>query len=306
MSFSHKSVLLQEAADLLGVEGKKGVFVDATFGFGGHSAEMLRRAAPGSKVIALDCDRESLGSACEAFGRRESLIPVHSNFSEMEGAVKSAGFDAVDAVFFDLGVSSLHFDDASRGFSFRNDAPLDMRLDRSGGITAAEVVNTYPRAELERVIRDYGEEKFFRKITGFIIDSRPINTTAELASVISRAVRGPKQGIHPATRAFQAVRIEVNGELEALKAGLAAALKILKPGGRMAVISFQSLEDRIVKRFFGAAAADCVCENKKLPCICGHKAEIRLLTKKPVVPGHGEKNENPRSRSAKLRAAEKI
>lgn len=306
MSFSHKSVLLKETTDLLGVDGKQGVFVDATFGFGGHAAEILKRAAAGSKVIALDCDKESLERACENFGQKESLIPVHANFAKLEEAVKSAGFDAVDAVFFDLGVSSMHFDDASRGFSFRNDAPLDMRLDRSGGITAADVVNTYSRAELERVIRDYGEEKFFRKITGFIIDSRPINTTAELAAVISRAVRGPKQGIHPATRTFQAVRIEVNGELDALKHGLIAALKILKPGGRMAVISFHSLEDRIAKRFFSTEAADCVCENKRMPCFCGHKARIKLLTKKPMVPGQEEENTNPRARSAKLRAAEKI
>ena len=306
MSFSHKSVLLKETTDLLAPDGKKGVFVDATFGFGGHSAEILKRAAPGSKVIAIDCDKESLDAAAGAFEFKESLIPVHANFARIEEAVKSAGFDSADGIVFDLGVSSLHFDDASRGFSFRNDAPLDMRLDRSCGQTAADVVNTYSRSELERVILEYGEEKFFRKITGFIIDSRPINTTLELAATVSRAVRGPKQGIHPATRTFQALRIEVNSELDALKAGLRGALKILKSTGRIAVISFHSLEDRIVKRLFAAEASGCICENKRLPCICGHKASLKLLTKKPVMAGAQEEADNPRARSAKLRAAEKI
>jgi 16S rRNA (cytosine1402-N4)-methyltransferase len=306
MTFGHKSVLLAESIDLLKVDGGKGVFVDATLGLGGHSEEILRRLSPEGRLIGLDLDDRNLADARERLKGSGNFKAVKSNFRDLDVVLQNEGIAEIDGILFDLGVSSAHFDDASRGFSFSKDAPLDMRLDPKAQLTAYDVVNSYKRQDLERVIRDYGEEYKYKRIADFIINRRPIESTAKLAEIAALAKRGMKEKINPATQLFQAVRIEVNDELNAMKEALEKALAILKSGGVIAVISFHSLEDRIVKRYFAMEASDCICENKRMPCMCGHVKRINLLTKKAIIPGEAETSENPRSRSAKLRAAVKI
>jgi 16S rRNA (cytosine1402-N4)-methyltransferase len=306
MTFGHKSVLLAESVDLLKVNGSKGVFVDATLGLGGHSEEILRRLSPEGRLIGLDLDDRNLADAQERLKISGNFKAIKSNFRDLDVVLQNEGIAEIDGILFDLGVSSTHFDDASRGFSFSKDAPLDMRLDPKARLTAYDVVNSYKRQDLERVIRDYGEEYKFKRIADFIINRRPIESTGKLAEIAALAKRGMKEKINPATQLFQAVRIEVNDELNALKEALEKALVSLKSGGVIAVISFHSLEDRIVKRYFAREASDCVCENKRMPCMCGHVKRINLLTKKAIIPGEAETAQNPRARSAKLRAAVKI
>jgi 16S rRNA (cytosine1402-N4)-methyltransferase len=306
MSFSHKSVLLSEAVDLLKAYGSRGIFVDATLGLGGHSGEILKRLAPEGRLIGLDCDDRNLREAAEKLKGYGNFRAIKANFRDLDAVLQNEGIEQIDGILYDLGVSSAHFDDASRGFSFSKEAPLDMRLDPGAALTAYDVVNSYKRPDLERVIRDYGEEYKYKKITDFIINRRPIETTSKLAEITALAKRGMKEKIDPATRVFQAIRIEVNDELGALKESLGKAVGMLRSGGVIAVISFHSLEDRIVKKYFALEASDCVCENKRMPCTCGHINRINLLTKKAVMPGDAETAENPRARSAKLRAAVKI
>ena len=309
MSFEHKSVLLKETLALLNVDGNNGIFVDATLGLGGHSSEILKALGPQGRLIGIDCDQRNLDQATELIKTlpgHERFTPVKGNFRDLDTILEGLGIKFIDGIMYDLGVSSAHFDDAQRGFSFSKEAPLDMRLDMDSPLTAAEVVNKYRAADLERVIREYGEEYKYRKIADYIIKNRPITTTTQLAGIIANAKHGMNEKINPATKVFQAIRIEVNDELGALKASLAKSLKALKPGGRMAVIAFHSLEDRIVKRFMQAESIDCVCENKRVECTCGHKRSINLLSRKAVVPQEEETAVNPRARSAKLRAAEKI
>jgi 16S rRNA (cytosine1402-N4)-methyltransferase len=280
----HEPVLLKEVVALLRPRGGS-LYVDATVGGGGHAEAILRAAAPDGRLIGLDRDEEALAASRERlneWGARVRL--VRANFAELDEALMNEGVTTVDGIVFDLGVSSRQFDEPSRGFSFLREGPLDMRMDRSIGRTAAEVVNTASEKELADIFLRYGEERRARAIARRIVAARPIETTVQLADLI-----GPRRGrTHPATRVFQALRIYVNDELENLKRGLAAATRVLRPGGRLAVISFHSLEDRIVKRHF-----------RETP-------SLRVITRKPVTPTQQEIEQNPRARSAKLRVAEKI
>ena len=306
----HITVLLNEAVDLLAPH-PGGVYVDGTLGGGGHAAEILKRSAPDGIVIGLDQDAEALTRAREVlapYGSRSVLR--QKNFRDLPAVLAELGYDRVDGIMLDLGVSWFHLRTPERGFSFMTDGPLDMRMDASGSQTAADLVNTLPYAELARIIREYGEEDRAGAIARAIDRARsrgPITGTVQLAGVISSVFPPylPKR-IHPATKTFQALRIAVNDEIGALREGLQHMIHALKPGGRIAVISFHSLEDRIVKQAFVAAAAACICPPKLPVCGCGHRPELRVLTRKPVAAGPDEIERNPASRSAKLRAAEKL
>jgi 16S rRNA (cytosine1402-N4)-methyltransferase len=304
MTQEHLPVLLAEAIGFLRPE-TGGIFVDATLGLGGHSEEILKKLGQGSTLIGIDRDGNNLEIAKQRLASYGNFKAVRGNFRDMEGLLAEQGITAVNGILYDLGVSSTQLDDAGRGFSFTKDSELDMRMDRSARLNAADVVNDYSREDLERVIREYGEERFFRRMADAIIKNRPVRSTAQLASIAERVVRG-RQKIHPATRLFQALRIETNGELDALRATLPQTLKLVKSGGRIVAISFHSLEDRIVKQFFARESRDCVCENKRMPCNCGHKRTLEIITRKPVIPEETEIRANPRSRSARLRAAQKI
>lgn len=302
----HKSVLLEElvtATDLADSE----TFVDATLGLGGHTAEILARN-PGVRAIGIDQDTEALALAGErlsGFGAR--FRGFHANFSEIGSVLERAGVEKVDAVIADLGVSSLQFDSPERGFSFRFDAPLDMRMDASsGGETAAELLENLPEEEIANLIYNFGEERKSRKIARWIVARRErgeaVKTTAELAALVEKALgRGKQDRIHPATRTFQALRIAVNHELEALERFLNDSIDLLNPDGRLAVITFHSLEDRIVKQIFQKRAGKCSCPPRLPLCMCGAKEDVEVLTRKPMVATEAEIEENPRARSAKLR-----
>ena len=289
-----------------------GVYVDCTAGGGGHSLAIARRLPEGSRLICLDQDDEAL-EACRArlAGEADRVTIVKSNFRDLGAALDLCGIDRIDGALWDLGVSSHQLDDGDRGFSSAKDAPLDMRMDRSAPLTARDVVNTYSEEELCRIIRDWGEERFASRIARRIAEKRetaPIETTAELSAVIADAIPSgarQREAQNPARRTFQAIRIEVNGELSAIEPSLRAAAQRLNPGGRMAVITFHSLEDRIVKDVFRALSTGCTCPPEFPVCVCGGKPVLRLLSKKPLTPGEEELNANPRSRSAKLRTAER-
>jgi 16S rRNA (cytosine1402-N4)-methyltransferase len=307
----HRPVLLFEAVDLL-APARGGLFVDATLGLGGHS-EAILQASPDTRVLGIDRDREAIRLASERlahFGTR--FRAAYANFREITGALAEAGETRASGVLADLGVSSLQFDTPERGFSFRHDAPLDMRMDASGEEeTAAELLERLPEEEIARVIYEYGEERKSRRIARWIVERRergePIRTTVELAALVARAV-GYKRGdkVHPATRTFQALRIAVNGELDGLDRFVETAVDLLEAGGRLAVISFHSLEDRVVKRTLRRLSGHCEC-NRRLPvCACGARRAVEVLTRRPVVPGEQELEENPRARSAKLRACSKL
>ncbi|WP_067931589.1 16S rRNA (cytosine(1402)-N(4))-methyltransferase RsmH [Alicyclobacillus kakegawensis] len=311
--FHHVTVLLQETVDLLRPQ-PGGTFIDCTLGGGGHSRCLLARTAPDGRLLALDQDRAALAhaqtwAAGVAPGR---MTTVHSNFRHVAEVARRHGFDAVDGILFDLGVSSPQFDDPDRGFSYRHDAELDMRMDvDAGGPTAADLVNQADAAELARIFFAYGEERFARRIAQAIVRTRqsaPIRSTGQLAEIVKEAIPAAarRSGPHPARRVFQALRVAVNDELGALRDALEQSLGLLTSGGRVAVISFHSLEDRIVKRTFASWAEGCVCPPDFPVCRCGRTAKARVLTRKPVQPGEREKEQNPRSRSAKLRVAEKV
>ena len=312
MEFSHVSVLLGEVLDALAPE-RGGVFVDCTAGGGGHSEEIARRLPEGSRLICLDQDDDAL-EACRSrlarFGNRVEL--VKSNFRNLDAALDLCGIDRIDGALWDLGVSSHQLDDGERGFSYAKDAPLDMRMDRSASLTARDVVNTYSEDELRRIIRDWGEERFAGRIAARIRerrDSAPIETTGELAAVIAEAIpqaARQKEAQNPARRTFQAIRIEVNGELDAIEPSIRAAAARMNPGGRLAAITFHSLEDRIVKDVFRSLSTGCTCPPEFPVCVCGGVPVVKLLSKKPITPGDEELASNPRSRSAKLRGAEKL
>ena len=312
MEFSHVSVLLSEVLDALAPE-RGGVFVDCTAGGGGHSFEIAKRLPEGSRLICLDQDDDAL-DACRTrlapFGEKVELIKA--NFRNLDAALDLCGADRIDGALWDLGVSSHQLDDGDRGFSYAKDAPLDMRMDRSASLTARDVVNTYSEDELRRIIRDWGEERFAARIAARICGKReeaPIETTGELAAVISEAIpqaARQKEAQNPARRTFQAIRIEVNGELDAIEPSIRAAAARMNPGGRLAVITFHSLEDRIAKDVFRSLSTGCTCPPEFPVCVCGGKPVVKLLSKKPVTPGEEELAINPRSRSAKLRTAEKL
>lgn len=304
-SVFHTSVLFDEALRLLDPQ-PGGRYIDGTVGAGGHAAGILEASVPDGRLLGLDADAETLALARErlaAFGARVTL--VHANFARMGEVARSHGFDPVAGVLLDLGLSSMDVDDPARGFSFLREGPLDMRYDRAQGQTAADLVNTLSEAALADLIYRYGEERRARAVARRIVARRPLHTTIELAAVVAEVVKG-RPGLHPATRTFQALRMAVNDELGALEQGLAAAIDLLQPGGVLAVIAFHSLEDRLVKQTFRREAQDCICPPGQPVCTCGHRAVLEILTRKPVVPGAEEVARNPRSRSAKLRAARRI
>ncbi len=307
----HRPVLLIETTALLAPE-RGGLFVDATLGLGGHSEAVLE-ASPETRVLGIDRDREALRLASERLARFGARFrAVHANFGDIARVLNEAGEREASGVLADLGVSSLQFDTPERGFSFRHDAPLDMRMDAGGREeTAAELLERLPEEEIARVLYEYGEERRSRRIARWIVERRErgeaVRTTGELADLVSRAV-GHKRGerIHPATRTFQALRIAVNRELEGLGEFVEAAVDLLQPQGRLAVISFHSLEDRIVKRALRRLAGYCECGARAPVCTCGARRAVEILTRRPVVPGEQELEENPRARSAKLRACLKL
>jgi 16S rRNA (cytosine1402-N4)-methyltransferase len=308
--FTHRPVLLRECVDGLNIR-PDGVYLDGTLGRAGHSAEIAKRLAAG-RLICIDRDEAALTAA------RDKLAPwldrvtlVHGNFSDLDAILDRLGVPGVDGMLFDLGVSSPQLDDGTRGFSYMADAPLDMRMDRSEALTAATVVNTWPREELRRILYQYGEERYAPQIAAAIAARRadkPIETTLELVDIIKGAMpaKALKEKQHPAKRSFQAIRIAVNDELGAVERMLRAAVPRLNRGGRLAVISFHSLEDRIVKLALADFARGCTCPPDFPVCVCGKQPQIRLVNKKPILATPEELEENPRARSAKLRIAEKL
>jgi 16S rRNA (cytosine1402-N4)-methyltransferase len=307
----HQTVLLNESVGFLNIRSG-GLYVDATLGLGGHTEGILALNS-GARVIGIDQDADAIKHAEERlshFGERIRI--VHSNFTNIKSVVGDLGYEGVDGVLADLGVSSLQLDSGERGFSFRFDAPLDMRMDTSSDLeTAAELLATLTETEIADIIYRYGEERASRRIAKWIVEKRdagqPIETTRQLAELVERAVRrGPKDKIHPATRTFQALRIAVNRELEFLERFVLDSIEVLKPEGRLAIITFHSLEDRVVKQTFQRMSGKCSCPPRIPQCMCGAKKVVEILTKKPVVPGEDEIAANARSRSAKLRAVEKL
>lgn len=310
MEFSHYSVMLGECIGALDVK-KDGIYVDCTLGGAGHALEIVKRL-DGGTLIGIDRDAEALQAAkARLAGFEDRVRLVHGNFSDLIDIVNAEGFDHADGILFDLGVSSYQLDNADRGFSYRFDAPLDMRMDTDDRLTAAEVVNGYAKEELFRIIRDFGEEKYAAKIASLICRARErkrIETTFELNEIIKHAFPPSERygEKHPSKRTFQALRIEVNGELRILENSVQDAVSLLAPHGRLAVITFHSLEDRIVKNTLRDLATGCTC-NKNIPvCVCGRTAKIKLLTRKPLTASGSELEENSRSKPAKLRVAEKI
>ena len=311
IKFSHVSVLLRECIEALNIK-PDGIYVDCTEGGGGHSLEIVKRLTAGGRLIAIDRDEDALRAAGERLGDYADRVTfVHSNYAMLQSVLADLGIPKADGVLADLGVSSYQLDTAERGFSYMQDAPLDMRMDREQPLSARDVVNTYSEEELRRILYDYGEEKFARNIAANIVkqrSERPIETTLELAELVKGSM--PKAaregGHHPAKRTFQAIRIEVNAELSSIPPALDAAVHALNPGGRVAVITFHSLEDRLVKQKFAALSSGCTCPREFPVCVCGKKPVVRVITKKPVTAGEDELEVNPRSRSAKLRVAEKI
>lgn len=307
--YGHKPVLLAECLDALAIR-PDGVYVDGTLGRAGHSLEILRRLKNGL-LIGIDRDMTAIEAAKERlteFGDR--FIPVHANFSTVGSVLQGLGIDKVDGLLFDLGVSSPQLDEAERGFSYMQDAPLDMRMDSGADLTAREVVNTWSGEELRRILYEYGEERYAPQIARAILrrrEERPIERTGELVDVIRSAMppAALREKQHPAKRSFQAIRIAVNGELDELPPMLASATEHMKPGGRLAVITFHSLEDRIVKQTMRQLATGCTCPPEFPVCVCGKQPKLKLVTRKPVLSGEAELRENPRARSAKLRVAER-
>ena len=309
MEYTHKPVLLDECIEGLNIR-PDGVYVDGTLGRAGHSREIAKRLTTG-RLICIDRDMAAIEAAQTRLADwMDRVTLIHSNFSELGEVLKEAGIAGVDGMLFDLGVSSPQLDDASRGFSYMQDAPLDMRMDVSAPLTAYEVVNTWSFEELRRILTEYGEERYSSRIAKAIVTVRetaPIETTLQLVDVIKSAMPSAalREKQHPAKRSFQAIRIAVNGELDALPPMLSAAVESLNPGGRLAVITFHSLEDRIVKQTMKELATGCTCPPNFPVCVCGNKPKIRLVSRKPIVSGEAELEENPRARSAKLRVAEK-
>lgn len=284
-----------------------GLYVDCTLGAGGHAWGILEASSPNGKLLGLDVDPQALAIARQRlaeFGER-ALI-VQASYVTLTEQLQAAGWQQVDGILLDLGVSSMQLDTAERGFSFLADAPLDMRFDPRNPVSAADLVNALPEKELADLLFRYGEEKRARQVARAIAQARPLQTTRELAEVVAKVTGGGRPGMHPATRTFQALRIAVNRELEAIESVLPKAVAALAPGGRLAVISFHSLEDRIVKNYFRQESRDCICPPKQPVCTCGHKASIREINRKPIEASDEEVRENPRSRSAKLRVVEKI
>ena len=310
MDFEHISVLLNEVIEGLNIK-EDGIYVDGTLGGAGHSYEIVKRLNSG-KLIGIDQDQNALNKAQVVLEKyKDKVILAHNNYENIDKVLEEIGIDKVDGILLDLGVSSHQLDEETRGFSHNKDAPLDMRMDETSSFSAWDVVNNYSEKELERIIWDYGEERWAKRIAKFIVEerkSKPINTTLELVSVIKKAIPKEvrKEGHHPGKRTFQAIRIEVNRELDVLSNSIPKMVNLLKPGGRITIITFHSLEDRIVKESFKELYKDCICPPQLPQCICDKQREIEIITRKPIIPTQEEIKQNPRSRSAKLRIAEKL
>lgn len=310
MNFEHTSVLLHEVISGLDIK-KDGIYVDGTLGGAGHSSHIVKRLDNG-KLIGIDQDLNALKKAEEVLSlHKDKVLLVHSNYENIEEVLRKLNIEKVDGILLDLGVSSHQLDEESRGFSHNKDARLDMRMDRTNPFSAWEVVNKYSEEELEKIIWNYGEERWAKRIAQFIVEERKISsidTTFQLVSAIKKAI--PKkvrmEGHHPAKKTFQAIRIEVNRELEVLKESIPKMCSLLNKGGRLAIITFHSLEDRIVKETFKELYKDCICPPNIPICMCNKKREIEIITRKPIIPTENEIKMNPRSRSAKLRIAEKL
>ena len=310
MEFVHKSVLLNETIDGLNIQ-PDGIYVDGTLGGGGHAYEVCRRLGDKGSIVGIDQDAaaiEAAGNRLKDFGEKVTI--VRSNYCDMKSQLQKLGFDKVDGIVLDLGVSSYQLDTAERGFSYREDAPLDMRMDTRQKMTARDIVNDYEEMELYRVIRDYGEDKFAKNIAKHIVAARkvkPIETTGELTEIIRASIpmKYQKKSGHPAKRTFQAIRIELNRELEVLKDSLDDMIDLLNPGGRLCIITFHSLEDRIVKSAFRKNENPCTCPSDFPVCVCGKVSKGSILTRKPILPSEEEMEENSRAKSAKLRIFER-
>jgi len=300
----HIPVLLEKVVEGLAVK-PGGLYIDATVGEGGHAEAILEASFPDGCLLGIDVDDEALKKAAERLARFKGRVAlVKANYRDLASIARREGFFQVDGILFDLGFAFFQVEDPQRGFSFYLNGPLDMRSDRSGKTSAYHIVNRIPEEELADIIWKYGEEPKARRIAKAIAQARPIRSTLELARIVEQVV-GSGGKIHPATRVFQAIRIAVNQELDNLKEALPQAVELLKPGGRLAVISFHSLEDRIVKEFFRQESRDCICPPEMPVCVCGHKATLKVITQKPITPSPEEVEANPRSRSAKLRIAER-
>ena len=310
MEFKHKSVLLDETIDGLRVK-PDGIYVDGTLGGAGHATEVCKKLSAKGRFIGIDQDQDAIIAASERLSAFNQVTIIRSNYCYMADELRSRGIEKVDGILLDLGVSSYQLDNEERGFSYRYDSPLDMRMDRRQSRTAGDIVNGYEERELYRIIRDYGEDKFAKNIAKHIVAARaqaPIQTTGELTEIIRGAIPMKVQatGGHPAKRTFQAIRIELNRELDVLRDSLDGMIDLLDDGGRIAVITFHSLEDRIIKKTMQDMATGCTCPPNFPVCVCGKKPRIRLVSRKPIVAGEAELERNPRSRSAKLRVAEKV
>ena len=308
MEFKHKSVLLQECIEGLNIK-ENGIYVDGTLGGAGHSSEILKRLSSKGKLIGIDRDEEALKAAKERLKEYENVVYLHGNHDDIKELLKSIQIDKVDGILLDLGVSSYQLDERARGFSYMGEATLDMRMDKTQELTAKDVVNNYTEEKLSRIIEEYGEERFAKNIARNIVKERhisPIETTMQLVDIIRKSIPISKQKDgHPAKRTFQAIRIEVNNEIEPLKETIRNCIECLKPEGRLCVITFHSLEDRAVKQAYSDAEGKCTCP-KDLPyCVCGYHSEGKIINKKPIVASKEEQEENSRSKSAKLRIFEK-
>ena len=310
-TYSHRPVLLHECIEALNIR-PDGVYLDGTLGRGGHSEEIVKRLSDRGRLLCVDRDRQALEEAGERLAPwKDRITFLHGNFADLDALMDEAGVDAADGMLFDLGVSSPQLDDPDRGFSYMHDAPLDMRMDRDDALTAWTVVNQWSRDELRRVLSQYGEERYAGPIAAAIERARqngPVETTGQLVDIIRSALPASalREKQHPAKRSFQGIRIAVNDELGAVSRMMQAAVPRLRQGGRLAVISFHSLEDRIVKSELAAASKGCTCPPEFPVCVCGKKPQVKLVTRKPILPGKEELDENPRARSAKLRVAERL
>jgi 16S rRNA (cytosine1402-N4)-methyltransferase len=304
--YAHLPVLYHEIILAL-LPRREGYYVDCTLGAGGHAAGILEASQPDGRLLGLDLDPQAISIASQrlsAFGPR--VVIVQASYTRLREHLDELGWQTVDGILLDLGVSSMQLDTPERGFSFQADAPLDMRFDPANAVTADYLVNSLPENELADVIFNYGEERRAYQVARAIVQARPVHGSRQLAAIVARATSGGRPGFHPATRTFQALRIAVNRELETLEAVLPQAVGALRPAGRLAVIAFHSLEDRIVKQYFRQESRDCICPPRQPVCTCGHHASVREVNRRPLQPGEAEVKGNPRARSAKLRIVEKI
>jgi len=308
MSFNHKTVLMNETIEGLNIH-PDGVYVDGTLGGGGHSFQIIQKLSDNGRLIGIDQDQDALDAATKRLRIFENrFIPVHNNFEKIQDILEDLEIKKINGMIMDLGVSSYQLDEAERGFSYMNDGQLDMRMNQSQVLTAKEVVNEYSEDEIARIIKEYGEENWAVRIAKFIVEARPINTTYDLVEIIKKAIpkKARTDGPHPAKRTFQALRIEVNNELGVIENTICNAVEKMEIGGRICIVTFHSLEDRIVKNTFRDLAKDCICPPEFPVCVCDHRSTLKVITKKPILPSDEEVDLNPRARSAKLRIAERI